>query len=73
MVEALAKLLVDLCAGTERTYSRNGAESIIDVTFCSPGLLNNWRVDGCYILRDYQAVRYSVTQNTRQNEHSDHL
>lgn len=63
LLEALAKLNVVLAnVGTKSTYTRNGAESIIDVTFCSPGLRGslNWRVDDGYTHSDHLAVRYSV-------------
>lgn len=71
LLEALAKLSVDLAnVGTKSTYSRNGAESIIDVTFCSPGLLSalNWRVADSYTHSDHQAVRYRIDYNTRRRE-----
>lgn len=63
LLEALAKLDVDVAnVGTVSTYSRNGAESIIDVTFCSPGLTGNlsWRVDDGYTHSDHFAIRYSI-------------
>ena len=54
LLEALAKLNLDLAnVGTKCTYSRNGAESIIDVTFCSLGLITNWRVDDSYTNSDH--------------------
>ncbi len=67
MLEALAKLNLDLAnVGTKCTFSRNGAESIIDVTFSSPGLIKNWRVDDGYTNSDHQAVCYSVDNNERR-------
>lgn len=66
LLEALAVLDVDLAnVGAKSTFSRNGAESIIDVTFCSPGLTSssNWRVDDGYTHSDHLAVRYSIDYN----------
>ena len=66
LLEALAKLNIDLAnVGLKSTFSRNGAESIIDVTFCSPGLITNWRVDDGYTHSDHLAVCYSVDCKTR--------
>ena len=67
LLEALAKLNLDLAnVGSESSYSRNGAESIIDVTFSSPGLIMNWRVDDGYTNSDHQTVCYSVDNNERR-------
>ena len=42
LLEASAKLNLDLAnIGSKSTYSGNGAESINDVTFSSPGLITN--------------------------------
>lgn len=61
LLEALAKLNVDLAnEGTISTYRREGRESIIDVTFCSPGLIRNWRVHEGYTHSDHQAIRYRI-------------
>ena len=57
LLSVLAKLNIDLAnVGNKSTFSRNGAESIIDVTFSSPGLIKNWRVDDGYTNSDHQAV-----------------
>lgn len=61
LLEALAKLNVDLANdGTTTTYRKDGRESIIDVTFCSPGMIRdmNWRVCEDYTHSDHQAIRY---------------
>ncbi|XP_065090779.1 uncharacterized protein LOC135711747 [Ochlerotatus camptorhynchus] len=66
LLEAMAKLDVVLAnTGSVSTYRRNGAESVIDVTYCSPCLEGNlhWRVDEGYIDSDHQAIRYSVGQD----------
>lgn len=63
LLEALAKLDIRLCnKGTVSTFRRNGRESIIDVTFCSPSLVRsmNWRVCEDYTHSDHQSIRYSV-------------
>lgn len=63
--EALAKLDVRLCnEGSVSTFRRNGRESIIDVTFCSPSLAANmnWRVSEEYTHSDHQAIRYRIGQ-----------
>lgn len=63
LLESLAALNVELAnVGTVSTFRRNGAESIIDVTFCSPNLLGtmNWRVDDGYTHSDHQSIRYSI-------------
>ena len=68
LLEALARLNVDLAnVGSRSTFSRNGAESIIDVTFASPGLVVDWRVDDGYTHSDHQAIRYGVDQARRQH------
>ena len=66
LLGAFAKLNLDLAnVGNKSTFSRNGAESIIDVTFSSPGLIKNWRVDDGYTNSDHQAVCFSVDNNER--------
>lgn len=67
LLEGLAKLNVDLAnIGTKSTFSRNGAESIIDVTFSSPGLVSDWRVEDGYTHSDHQEIRYNVDHNSRR-------
>lgn len=63
LMEALAKLDVRLAnRGTSSTFRKDGRESIIDVTFCSPRLAAdmNWRVSEDYTHSDHQAIRYSI-------------
>lgn len=63
LMEALAKLDVRLAnRGTSSTFRKDGRESIIDVTFCSPRLADdmNWRVSEDYTHSDHQAIRYSI-------------
>lgn len=63
LMEALAKLDVRLAnQGTSSTFRKDGRESIIDVTFCSPRLAvdMNWRVSEDYTHSDHQAIRYSI-------------
>lgn len=63
LLEALAKLDVRLCnEGTVSTFRKDGRESIIDVTFCSPSLMGdmNWRVSEEFTYSDHQAIRYSI-------------
>lgn len=63
LLEAMAKLDVLVAnEGTVSTFRKNGVESIIDVTFCSPSLLRglNWRVSEEYTASDHQALRYSL-------------
>lgn len=63
VLEALAKLDVNIAnEGTTSTFHRNGRESIIDVTFCSPSLSEglNWRVCDSYTHSDHQAIQYTV-------------
>jgi hypothetical protein len=65
LLEALAKLDVTLSnEGTVSTYRKDGRESIIDVTFCSPSLMRdmNWRVCEGYTHSDHQAIRFSIGQ-----------
>lgn len=68
LLEALARLDVDLAnVGTTSTFCRNDAESIIDVTFGSPGLVSEWRVEEAYTHSDHQEIRYSVDHGTRRH------
>ncbi|XP_058449259.1 uncharacterized protein LOC131429227 [Malaya genurostris] len=68
LLEALAKLNVDLANdGTTTTYRKDGRESIIDVTFCSPGMIRSmhWRVCEEYTHSDHQAIRYCVGRDSQ--------
>lgn len=51
--------------GTKTTFSRNGVEWIIHVTFCNPGLKSssNWRLDDGYTHNDQLAICYSIDYN----------
>lgn len=63
LLEALARLNVDLAnEGSTSTYRWEGRESIVDVTFCSPALMQNmnWRVCEEYTHSDHQAIRYNI-------------
>lgn len=65
LLEALAKLEVRLCNnGTTSTFRKDGRNSIIDVTFCSPSLAKNmnWRVCEGYTHSDHQAIRFNIGQ-----------
>lgn len=63
LLEALAKLEVRLSnEGTTSTFRRDGRESIIDVTFCSPSLNVNWKVCEGYTHSDHQAIRITIGQ-----------
>jgi hypothetical protein len=62
-LEALASLDVRIVnVGSTNTFSRNGRESVIDVTFCSPSLVEgmNWRISDTYTGSDHSALRYVV-------------
>ncbi|XP_055584801.1 uncharacterized protein LOC129737665 [Uranotaenia lowii] len=66
LLEALARLDVDLGnVGNTRTYHRNGSESIIDVTFSSPGWTSDWRVSDVFTDSDHFAIRYRVGTSSR--------
>lgn len=68
LLEALAKLDVILAnEGTSSTFRRDSRESIIDVTFCTPVLIEgmNWRVSEQYTHSDHQAIRFSIGQRTQ--------
>ena len=74
LLEALAKLDVVLAnTGTKSTFYRNGRESIIDVTFCSPSLIPNmnWRVSDDYTHSDHNAIEFTI--NRRQNTSSQRI
>lgn len=63
LLEAFAQL--DICIaneGSRSTFHRNGNESVIDVTFCSPSLINNmnWRVTEEYSASDHHIIKYNV-------------
>lgn len=63
LFEAIARLNVDVCdVGDKKTYSRNGAEYIIDVTFWSPDQNPSldWRVDDRYTPSDHLAIQCRV-------------
>lgn len=63
VLEALAKLdVITANEGCRSTFSRNGRESIVDVTFCSPSLIDalNWRVCDSFTASDHRAIRYTV-------------
>lgn len=62
-LEALAKLnVLTANEGCVSTFSKNGHESIVDVTFCSPSLKDdlNWRVCDSFTASDHQAIRFTV-------------
>jgi hypothetical protein len=62
-LEALAKLnVLTANEGSVSTFSRDGRESIVDVTFCSPSLKDdmNWRVCDSFTASNHQAIRYTV-------------
>lgn len=69
--------LLLLNAGTSPTFSRNGGESVIDVTFCSPNLIRGarWRVGDDHLQSDHFPVFFelgvSLTngQRTRRRRH----
>ncbi|XP_062713362.1 uncharacterized protein LOC134290278 [Aedes albopictus] len=68
LLEALAKLNIDIAnEGSTSTYRREGRESIVDVTFCSPVLMGaiNWRVCEEYTHSDHQAIRYHIGGRAR--------
>ena len=67
LLEAVARLDVVLAnEGTTTTFRKNGRESIVDVTFCSPSLAGdlNWRVSEDYTHSDHQAICYVVGGRT---------
>jgi hypothetical protein len=63
VLEALGKLnILTANQGDSSTFWFNGRQSIVDVTFCSPSLINdmNWRVDDAYTASDHYAIRYTI-------------
>ncbi|XP_053691540.1 uncharacterized protein LOC128740055 [Sabethes cyaneus] len=65
LLEALATLEVELSNfRTTSTFRRDGRESIIDVTFCSPSLRTDisWRVCEEFTYSDHQVIRYTIGQ-----------
>lgn len=63
VLEALAKLNVIIAnEGCVSTFSSNGRESIVDVTFCSPSLKDSmkWRVSDAFTASDHHAIRFTV-------------
>jgi retron-type reverse transcriptase len=63
LLEAFARL--DICIGnqgSQPTFCKNGNESFIDITLCSPQLMNNlnWRVTDDYTASDHFMIRYSI-------------
>lgn len=63
VLEALAKLdVITANEGCVSTFSRDGRESIVDVTFCSPSLYAalNWRVCDSFTASDHRAIRFTV-------------
>ncbi|XP_058817343.1 uncharacterized protein LOC131680645 [Topomyia yanbarensis] len=70
LLEAFAKLNIDVANdGTASTFRRDGRNSVIYDTFCSPGLVGslNWRVCVGYTHSDHQAIRYTIG-SSRQSE-----
>lgn len=70
-LEALAKL--DVCianVGNQSTFQRNGYESVIDVTFCSPTIVNDmdWRVGDEYIASDHHPIWYTVGRKSQRED-----
>jgi hypothetical protein len=63
VLEALAKLdVLTANEGCVSTFSRDGRESIVDVTFCSPSLYGalKWRVCDSFTASDHRAIRFTV-------------
>lgn len=63
VLESLAKLdVLTANEGCVSTFSRDGRESIVDVTFCSPSLYDalNWRVCDSFTASDHRAIRFTV-------------
>lgn len=70
-LETIAKIDVYIANnGTQRTFHRNGGESIIDVTFCSPAIISNinWRVTDEYTGSDHYIIRYKVRSEPPRRE-----
>lgn len=67
LLEALARLELEVCNdGLASTFRREGVESFIDVTFCSPDLTLNmhWRVSEEYTNSDHQVICYNIAGGT---------
>lgn len=65
-LEALAHLDVLIAnEGNESTYSRDGRESVIDVTFCSPSLMRgmNWRINQEDNGSDHKTIEYEIRKD----------
>lgn len=63
LLDALASLnLVLLNSGNENTFFRNGAGSIIDLSFISRGLSRNasWHISECYTHSDHRAIIITI-------------
>ncbi|XP_062556562.1 uncharacterized protein LOC134221387 [Armigeres subalbatus] len=74
LLEALAKLdAVLVNDGASSTFRRNGAESWIDVTFVSPGLVSDldWRVDEGYTHSDHLAIRFKINYGVQRPRAGD--
>uniref|UniRef100_A0A2M4BC18 Putative waldo-3 aae n=1 Tax=Anopheles marajoara TaxID=58244 RepID=A0A2M4BC18_9DIPT len=66
LLESFARLdLVLANQGNTRTFSKNGRESVIDITFCSPELSSGmqWRVSEEYTHSDHFYLRYSIMRS----------
>jgi hypothetical protein len=62
-LESLAKLnVLTANEGSVSTFHRDGSESIVDVTFCSPSLKDdlNWKVCDSFTASDHRAIRFTV-------------
>jgi endonuclease/exonuclease/phosphatase family metal-dependent hydrolase len=73
LLEAFARLDLSIAnQGSLPTFSKNGNESIIDVTFCTPSLLSNinWRVEDDYSASDHFMIRYTIDLKTPKVIHS---
>jgi hypothetical protein len=63
VLEALAKLdVLTANEGCVSTFSRDGRESIVDVTFCTPSMKDslNWSVSDAFTASDHRAIRFTV-------------
>ncbi|XP_062713743.1 uncharacterized protein LOC134290593 [Aedes albopictus] len=74
LLETVSRLnLVLANEGSTSTYRREGRESIIDVTFCSPTVVRsmNWRVCEDYTHSDHQAFRYRLGERVQTAARGD--
>ncbi|XP_062713157.1 uncharacterized protein LOC134290133 [Aedes albopictus] len=74
LLETVSRLnLVLANEGSTSTYRREGRESIIDVTFCSPTVVRsmNWRVSEDYTHSDHQAIRYRLGERVQTAARGD--